>query len=287
MRPLWITEQAATGRGARAGGDPAGGGPGRPEPGRLRRHGDQAAARCHRCRRARRAGAPAQPGPDPVRLRSGLGPARAERGGPRAVRLSAGRRSRRGDPRAAAANDLDAFVARFRPAQDEYRRLQAALAEFRARAASGADWGAVPEGPTLEPGASDPRVALLRARLLGIQRCRGGAPGRGDAGGARILRRAAGGRGDPLPAAPRPRAGRQGRAEDARGAERADRAAHPADGAQSRAPPLDARRPRRPATCSSTSPTSSSRSCTSRGPCSTPGWWSARPTIARRRSAPR
>jgi murein L,D-transpeptidase YcbB/YkuD len=67
---------------------------------------------------------------------------------------------------AAAANDLEAFVAGFRPAQDEYRRLQAALAAFRARAASGDGWGAVPEGPTLEPGMRAPRVAALRARLL-------------------------------------------------------------------------------------------------------------------------
>ena len=65
---------------------------------------------------------------------------------------------------AADAGDLGAFVGRFRPAQDEYRRLQAALADFRARSAT-ADWGAVPEGPTLDPGTSDQRVALLRARL--------------------------------------------------------------------------------------------------------------------------
>ena len=67
---------------------------------------------------------------------------------------------------AADANDLEAFVAGFRPAQDEYRRLKAALAEFRARTAGGDDWGAVHEGATLEPGMSEPRVAALRARLL-------------------------------------------------------------------------------------------------------------------------
>ena len=65
---------------------------------------------------------------------------------------------------AAAAPDLAAFVAGFRPALDEYRRLQAALAEFRARSAQGG-WGTVPEGRTLDPGTSDPRVASLRARL--------------------------------------------------------------------------------------------------------------------------
>ena len=67
---------------------------------------------------------------------------------------------------AADARDLEAFVADFRPAQDEYRRLKAAFAEFSARAASGEGWGAVLDGPILEPGMIDPRVALLRTRLL-------------------------------------------------------------------------------------------------------------------------
>jgi L,D-transpeptidase YcbB len=66
---------------------------------------------------------------------------------------------------AADATDIGAFVAPFAPAQDEYRRLKAALAAFRAGAASGGGWGTVPEGPTLEPGMTDPRAALLRARL--------------------------------------------------------------------------------------------------------------------------
>jgi L,D-transpeptidase YcbB len=65
---------------------------------------------------------------------------------------------------AADAQEIATFVARFAPAQDEYRRLKAALAEFRARTANGG-WGVVPEGATLDPGMTDPRVALLRARL--------------------------------------------------------------------------------------------------------------------------
>ena len=65
---------------------------------------------------------------------------------------------------AADAPDIGRFVAGFAPAQDEYRRLKAALAGFRARAASGG-WGVVPDGPTLELGMTDPRVAQLRARL--------------------------------------------------------------------------------------------------------------------------
>jgi murein L,D-transpeptidase YcbB/YkuD len=65
---------------------------------------------------------------------------------------------------AAGAGDLAAFVGGFRPAQDEYRRLQAALADYRTSSAGGA-WGTVLEGPTLDPGTRDPRVASLRARL--------------------------------------------------------------------------------------------------------------------------
>jgi L,D-transpeptidase YcbB len=65
---------------------------------------------------------------------------------------------------AAAADDIAAFVGRFRPAQDEYRRLKAALADFRARAAT-AGWGTVPDGPTLKPGMTDPRLPPLRTRL--------------------------------------------------------------------------------------------------------------------------
>ena len=65
---------------------------------------------------------------------------------------------------AAAAADISAFVAGFRPAQDEYRRLRAGLADLRATAAAG-DWPTVPEGPTLDPGMRDRRVGRLRARL--------------------------------------------------------------------------------------------------------------------------
>jgi murein L,D-transpeptidase YcbB/YkuD len=65
---------------------------------------------------------------------------------------------------AAAAADIGAFVAGFRPAQDEYRRLRAALADLRATAAAGG-WPTVAEGPTLDPGMRHPRVGRLRARL--------------------------------------------------------------------------------------------------------------------------
>jgi murein L,D-transpeptidase YcbB/YkuD len=65
---------------------------------------------------------------------------------------------------AADSADIAAFVGTFRPAQDEYRRLKAALAVFRQIAAAGG-WPEVPDGPTLEPGMRDPRVVALRARL--------------------------------------------------------------------------------------------------------------------------
>jgi len=65
---------------------------------------------------------------------------------------------------AAEATDIGAFVASFEPTQPEYRRLKAALADHRARAASGG-WSSIGDGPALKPGASDPRVIQLRDRL--------------------------------------------------------------------------------------------------------------------------
>ena len=65
---------------------------------------------------------------------------------------------------AARAPDIAAFVASFEPAQPEYRRLKAALAAYRARAAAGG-WSTVADGPTLKPGMRDARVVQLRARL--------------------------------------------------------------------------------------------------------------------------
>ena len=64
---------------------------------------------------------------------------------------------------AAEAHDIGAFVAGFRPAQDEYRRLRAALADLRAAAAM--SWPRVAGGPTLDPGVRHARVGQLRARL--------------------------------------------------------------------------------------------------------------------------
>lgn len=60
--------------------------------------------------------------------------------------------------------DIAAFLASFQPAQDNYRRLKQGLARYREIAAHGG-WIQVPEGPTLDPGATDPRVGALRTRL--------------------------------------------------------------------------------------------------------------------------
>ena len=66
---------------------------------------------------------------------------------------------------AVAAADLEEFLAtRLEPDVPFYTRLRAALARYREIAAAGG-WPAVPEGPTLRPGDSDPRIAALRKRL--------------------------------------------------------------------------------------------------------------------------
>ncbi len=117
---------------------------------------------------------------------------------------------------AADANDLEAFVASFPSGAGRVPPP-----------AGGARRVPRPGGKRRRTGARCPRGRhWSRARAtpgggaagapLGIERCRGGASGGGRVRRARILRRAAGGGGGPLPAAPRPRAGRQGRPEDAR-----------------------------------------------------------------------
>ena len=65
---------------------------------------------------------------------------------------------------AATATDLASFIDGYRPQTDRYDRQKAALAEYRALALQGG-WQAIPEGETLKPGMTDPRVGLLRQRL--------------------------------------------------------------------------------------------------------------------------
>ena len=68
--------------------------------------------------------------------------------------------------RAAIANDaLPSLLQSLRPQGSYYRALKAALAEQRAIAARGG-WSTLPSGATLKRGMDDPRVPLLRARLV-------------------------------------------------------------------------------------------------------------------------
>ncbi len=61
-------------------------------------------------------------------------------------------------------DDLAAYLAGFAPQTPNYARLKQTLADYRAIAAAGG-WSAVPEGETLKPGMTDPRVAAIRKRL--------------------------------------------------------------------------------------------------------------------------
>lgn len=63
------------------------------------------------------------------------------------------------------APDLADYLASFAPRTPNYQRLKEALAAYRAVAAAGG-WRQVPEGPSLKPGMSDPRVPILRERLI-------------------------------------------------------------------------------------------------------------------------
>jgi len=57
------------------------------------------------------------------------------------------------------------LIAQARPQHPLYGKLLAALAHLRELAGTGG-WPQLPGGPTLKPGVNDPRVLLLRARLL-------------------------------------------------------------------------------------------------------------------------
>jgi murein L,D-transpeptidase YcbB/YkuD len=64
----------------------------------------------------------------------------------------------------AAAASVDAFLDGWQPPGADYAALKAALARYRAIEKAGG-WPSVPLGATLKPGADDPRVPSLRARL--------------------------------------------------------------------------------------------------------------------------
>ncbi len=65
---------------------------------------------------------------------------------------------------AAEAGDLAALMASYRPQTPRYARLTRALAHYR-ELARGGGWQPIPEGHSLKPGMTDPRVGLLRERL--------------------------------------------------------------------------------------------------------------------------
>ena len=60
--------------------------------------------------------------------------------------------------------DLAPALSRLAPQSQDYQTLQAGLKFLRGVAASGG-WPQVPDGPSLKPGESDPRIPILRKRL--------------------------------------------------------------------------------------------------------------------------
>lgn len=79
----------------------------------------------------------------------------------------------RGDPspnpgilgRAATAKDFPAFLDGMIPSEQTYRKLREALRRYRTILQAGG-WQQVPPGPRLQPGATGPRVGLVRQRLV-------------------------------------------------------------------------------------------------------------------------
>jgi murein L,D-transpeptidase YcbB/YkuD len=70
----------------------------------------------------------------------------------------------------AIANDriADSLV-RARPQHPLYHNLRLGLAQLRLIAANDGGWPRIPDGPALKPGMTDPRVPILRQRLLAAQ----------------------------------------------------------------------------------------------------------------------
>ncbi|WP_428687247.1 L,D-transpeptidase family protein [Roseibium sp.] len=66
---------------------------------------------------------------------------------------------------AAKATEFSAFLDSLAPQSDNYARLKRRLAQYRQKAAEGG-FTEVPDGDVLKPGMTDPRVEVLRARLM-------------------------------------------------------------------------------------------------------------------------
>ncbi len=64
-----------------------------------------------------------------------------------------------------AATDLEVFVDRYRPQSPRYDRIRAALTDYRLLAELGG-WEPIPDGPALKPGMTDPRIGMVRERLV-------------------------------------------------------------------------------------------------------------------------
>ncbi len=65
---------------------------------------------------------------------------------------------------AAEDGDMAKLLAEYRPKTVRYARVQQALHDYRALAEKGG-WPTIPSGPTLTPGMTDPRIAMLREWL--------------------------------------------------------------------------------------------------------------------------
>lgn len=75
----------------------------------------------------------------------------------------------------ASSSSPGAAIEAMKPGHFVYTGLKRALEEMRARAASGG-WAAIPAGPTLKVGMSNPRVVAVRTRLLATGELPAGAP---------------------------------------------------------------------------------------------------------------
>lgn len=61
---------------------------------------------------------------------------------------------------------LSEFFAQTRPQHPLYAALRQALLDLLQQQQAGGEWTTIPAGPTLDPGASDPRIEALRARMI-------------------------------------------------------------------------------------------------------------------------
>jgi murein L,D-transpeptidase YcbB/YkuD len=80
---------------------------------------------------------------------------------------------------AEAADSIADYIETIKPQTPRYDRLKAALAHYRALAASGG-WPTIPAGPTLKPGMNDTRIPILRKMLVAMGDLKAGQAGAGS-----------------------------------------------------------------------------------------------------------